>query len=195
MRHHHSTLSPFSSSFSETWKNTQIYDNHNFDTLLLLAKLWNFPPDMNELTFPTLSNFHSCPISINQVSYQYSSLSFPTRIPSRSHSRRYQCSSWCFFTWSPTLIPIVLIISQRFCKPTNHLLLQLSTNVSWRQNQLINSGPIHNVVLHITLDFCLLELNREAAIWLIRHIKHMQKCIFLSVESRSSSWILVLWAP
>ena len=121
---------------------TPSYVWQSFEIFLPVWTNWHFP--RYQISTLVLSVLIKCPINIRHFHF--------LRSP-RSHSRRYQCSSWCFFTWSPTLIPIVLIISQCFCTPTSHLLLQLSTNVSWRQKQLINSRSTHNVVLNITLIF------------------------------------------
>ena len=97
-----------------------------------------------------LFQYLSINVFICKKSYQYSQLSFSTLLWFPRHKKSmfimillHVISHINFVVHvniqiqetqqgtSPTFILIVLIISQRFCKHTNLLLLQLLTNASW----------------------------------------------------------------
>ena len=139
-----------------------LYVNYNFGLILLFLiflPMLHFSVPFCKLTFPTLSNSHSCPISINQMSSLLSI--FVTFVSPGSHSRRYQCSSCCFFMWSPTLIPIVLIISQRFCK--THQSSSFTIVNKRKLKQLIITGPMVLGVVFVSFTFLPVWTEQESA--------------------------------
>ena len=119
MRHHHSSISPLSSSLSMTWWIGM--------TKTLCPHIWSLCSSVAlPLIYlsPQIDISHPCPISVNHSAfctspqyqsrdYQFSSLSVST-IYTGSHTRRNQCSSCFFFACSLTLISPLIKLSQAF---------------------------------------------------------------------------------